>query len=116
VTDGRTLTGTDIVVADLGTWRGTGDGVALDPERGRLLFPGSPPRSCEVRYAYRVPGRIGGGPYDRGDSLTEPPPGGRAFTVRGTGTAPFGALADALRADHGAADVLTILDDAVATG
>lgn len=55
--------------ADLGDWRryraeaGT---VAVDPERGRMLFrPGQAPSSVNVTYHYGSPADLGGGAYDR---------------------------------------------------
>lgn len=63
--DGRVVEPAEIRSADLGDWAVAGDRVAVDPELGRLAFPGPAPDRCEVRYAYRVPAGIGGGPYDR---------------------------------------------------
>ena len=45
--------------------------VAVDPELGRLAFPPKAlPRKVYVSYAYGFSGDIGGGPYDRSDSIT----------------------------------------------
>ncbi|MGD9096438.1 MAG: hypothetical protein PVF97_00050 [Desulfobacterales bacterium] len=44
--------------------------VAIDPVRGRLAFPpGVLPGEVRVSYAYGFSGDIGGGPYDRRESL-----------------------------------------------
>ncbi len=37
----------------------------VDLDQGRLTFTGAAPTRCRIRYRYRSPGRIGGGPYRR---------------------------------------------------
>lgn len=45
--------------------------VAVDPVLGRLAFPdGVVPERVKVSYAYGFSGDVGGGPYNRGDSVT----------------------------------------------
>jgi hypothetical protein len=47
--------------------------VAVDPETGRLAFPdGVVPERVAVSYAYGYSSDIGGGPYDRRQSIVEP--------------------------------------------
>src|ERR1051325_874142 len=44
--------------------------VGIDPVRGRIAFPsGVVPNGVQVSYAYGFSGDIGGGPYDRRDSM-----------------------------------------------
>lgn len=44
--------------------------VGVDPVRGRIAFPGGVvPNAVQVSYAYGFSGDIGGGPYDRRDSM-----------------------------------------------
>lgn len=44
--------------------------VAVDPQQGRLAFPkGVIPENVKVSYAYGFSGDVGGGPYDRCDSV-----------------------------------------------
>jgi len=62
---GRTVEPAEIRAADLGAWAVRAGGVTVDPELGRLAFPRPAPAGCEVRYGYRVPAGIGGGPYPR---------------------------------------------------
>lgn len=87
-----------LIIADLSTWTASFDGdgdhiVAIDPQRGRLLF--SPVLldeladdmesldSVKVSYSYGFSGEIGGGPYARLDPQTTPP---AEFTVRKSDT------------------------------
>jgi hypothetical protein len=44
--------------------------VAVDPERGRLKFPAAP-HQVFVSYNYGFPGDLGGGPYDRTQSVDD---------------------------------------------
>ncbi len=65
--------------------------VAIDPERGRLLFaPGVTPAAAGVRvgYAYGSAADLGGGPYDRRSTLTDPATVDATFTVAKAGPAP----------------------------
>jgi hypothetical protein len=70
--DGRTAEPTAIGSANLGAWPSATDRITVDPELGRLAFPPPGPARCEVRYSYRVPAGIGGGPYDRPASADDP--------------------------------------------
>ncbi len=46
--------------------------VAVDPALGRLAFPaGVKPQNVEVSYAYGFSGDVGGGPYDRRESVAK---------------------------------------------
>jgi hypothetical protein len=60
----RTSAGTDVTVPIA---------AAVDPELGRLALPSPAPSQLvgvEVRYAYGFPGDVGGGPYDRRESVS----------------------------------------------
>lgn len=47
--------------------------VAVDPVLGRLAFPkGVTPEQVQVSYAYGFPGDLGGGPYERRETLAGP--------------------------------------------
>ncbi len=79
----------------------------LDPVLGRLVFPaGAPTGSVEVSYAYGFSGDLGGGPYDRSDSvesmLVDPSTGNPAVTwqvaVSATETAVPGRVYNSLAA------------------
>ncbi len=49
--------------------------VAVDPESGRLAFlTEQPPKRVEVSYSYGFSGDIGGGPYDRSESIASAAP------------------------------------------
>lgn len=79
------LLASQILIADLSAWSapfdtaGTTYKIAIDPERGRLLFsqyayPGTPPISkAEVIFNYGFSSELGGGPYDRLAPATTPP-------------------------------------------
>ncbi len=79
---------------------------AIDPLRGRLAFPaGSVPAEVRVSYAYGFAGDIGGGPYNRRDSvaaLLQRPPTWQAGVSRDTvavgGEPIFTSLAAAVQA------------------
>ena len=77
-----------IMICDLSTWRNSPpskdytrlDGtlqtrsitLAVDPVLGRLAFPsGVTPARVQVSYSYGFSGDVGGGPYNRTDSLTD---------------------------------------------
>lgn len=69
-----------VVARDLDAWEGgvspfpgiPADGVAIDPERGRLLFATPPAGEVRVDYAHGFAAAMGGGPYDRRATLTDP--------------------------------------------
>ena len=82
-----------ILICDLSTWRNSPpskdyprlDGtlqtrsitLAVDPVLGRLAFPsGVTPARVQVSYSYGFSGDVGGGPYNRTDSLTDALTGG----------------------------------------
>lgn len=49
--------------------------VAVDPESGRIAFLDQvPPSQVEVTYAYGFSADMGGGPYDRSDTMAQIPP------------------------------------------
>jgi len=49
-----------------------GEAVAIDPDRGRLLLPpGANPHRVLVTYHYGASGDVGGGPYDRTESVED---------------------------------------------
>jgi hypothetical protein len=66
-----------IMICDLSNWPSASAGedirVIVDPQLGRLALPaGGPPASrVEVGYAYGFSSDIGGGPYDRSESLVD---------------------------------------------
>jgi len=70
-----------IMICDLGGWESSGwqppatnAGILaiVDPQRGRLALPaGSTASRVEVGYAYGFSSDIGGGPYDRSESLVD---------------------------------------------
>ncbi|MBN1262147.1 MAG: hypothetical protein JXB35_15825, partial [Anaerolineae bacterium] len=62
----------DVIVSDLRHWRRPCAGkVAIDPRLGRLAFAeGETPASVEVSYHYGFSSEIGGGSYDRQQTLT----------------------------------------------
>jgi hypothetical protein len=73
--DAQAVPSTRIVSQDLRDWRRPAGGtVAVDVERGRLAFAeGEEPQAqVEVTYNYGFSAAIGGGPYDRRSTLTEP--------------------------------------------
>jgi hypothetical protein len=77
--EGRPVAADKVVPADLGDWNayapipGT---VAVDPVRGRLLFPRHhPPRRVYVSYHYGFSAEVGGGEYTRPVSWPRPAPG-----------------------------------------
>jgi hypothetical protein len=66
----------DILVCDLSDRQGGGwahtppaGQVGVDPELGRIAFGSDPVGAVEVGYAYGFGGDLGGGPYDRRDSI-----------------------------------------------
>lgn len=78
----------EILICDLGDWQRppasktyitqTGESVelpirvAVDPELGRLAFPfGEEPQTLQASFAYGFSADLGGGPYDRRDSLAQ---------------------------------------------
>lgn len=73
---------TQIVISDLANWRrpppsaaGLPLEVAVDPLRGRLALPeGVDARNVEVSYAFGFSTDIGGGPYNRGQTLVTDEP------------------------------------------
>lgn len=58
-----------IIPADLSNWSPPPprNHIAIDPELGRIMFPGRqrPKRSVQVSYSYGFPAPIGGGEYER---------------------------------------------------
>lgn len=67
-----------IAICDLSDWHegltpvAEGITVQVDPRLGRLAFPDAiPPEQVDVSYAYGFSGDIGGGPYNRSDSLQD---------------------------------------------
>lgn len=75
---GRVIRLADLEIRDLSNWN-LGEGglegrpkVAVDPVRGRLAFPGGVPARVRVSYSYGFGGDVGGGSYERRDSLTDP--------------------------------------------
>ncbi len=108
-----------IVIADLSSWTvpkpapGSSQ-VAVDPRLGRILF-GTPP-SGEVRgtYAYGFAAEMGGGPYDRRATLTDPASAAFCHEVSKSGTGT--PLADAVKAwaaGSRALGVIRVLDSAI---
>jgi hypothetical protein len=72
----QTIPAGDILVCDLsdksgGGWAHTPPAgkLAVDPELGRIAFGGDPTGAVEAGYTYGFGGDLGGGPYDRRDSV-----------------------------------------------
>lgn len=87
--DGQLIPPSDVVCLHLGGWvrRPPAGKVAIDPARGRLAFPaGENPGDVRVSYSYGFSGDMGGGPYDRQQSLAETKSQTRLIRVA-TGTA-----------------------------
>lgn len=61
----------EIVICDLTDWRRPPSGqIAVDPVLGRLAFPaGDTPDPVLVSYSYGFSGDVGGGPYNRNESV-----------------------------------------------
>jgi hypothetical protein len=68
------------VVPDLGEAQ-----VAIDVERGHMLFAEAPLRSLAISYNYGFSGDFAGGPYDRIDTLAIPGQSDWRFTVSSSG-------------------------------
>jgi len=105
----------DIVPADLSDWtsRPYGDQVAVDPERGRIMFPpDAPPKNAVwVSYTYGFSADMGGGEYVR------PIRQAAKATLYQVGTgAPFATVTTALaqwRTDKPEGAVIEIVDSSV---
>ncbi len=80
-----------------GTWAHLpGDNVAVDPELGRIAFPGNapPPGDVRVTYHYVFSSPIGGGEYGRAESFDQAmPQGAHLVAVPGDVATIAGALA-----------------------
>lgn len=105
---------------DLANWdRPPNDKVAVDVRLGRLSFPESetPSGRVQVNYAYGFSADIGGGPYDRHLTLSEPGPNTWQVSVSKQG--PITTLQQALKAWPREAQpqaIIQILDNAVYGG
>lgn len=88
VADGTPLEPERLLCKDLGAWaRPPAGRVGVDVRRGRISFAaGEEPEEVTVNYAYGFSDDIGGGPYDRRDSLADPAAAEWGATV-GKGTA-----------------------------
>ena len=67
----------DIWISDLTDWEvsqpsGGSFQVVVDPELGRFAFYGAPSGEVRVSYSYGFSANIGGGPYDRRETLAVP--------------------------------------------
>jgi len=81
VRNGQPVKPGQLVSMSLEPWRQPGDAtqIAIDPTLGRIALgsspvDGGPPDSIDVAYSYGFSADLGGGPYDRRESLTEPSP------------------------------------------
>jgi hypothetical protein len=97
--DGQLVSPADVVCLHLGGWvrRPPAGKVAIDPARGRLAFPaGENPSDVRVSYSYGFSGDMGGGPYDRQQTLAEVTDSTHLIQVaKGTAVATIqGALAE----------------------
>lgn|GEM_PF-4221080 len=64
-----------VAAGDLSDWNATGytQRIVIDPQLGRIAVPpGGFPAPMTTSYAYGFAAPIGGGPYERRDSLTDP--------------------------------------------
>ncbi|MDR6673200.1 hypothetical protein [Xanthomonas sp. 1678] len=88
-----------IVVADLSGWRyrPPRGKVAVDPQRGRLMFPPDqvPKKGVRVSYHYGFAADLGGGEYPR--PARRPPPPFTLYRVGQGGASSLPRLGDALR-------------------
>ncbi len=110
----------DLCIGDLSTWRQVSDKVVVDPELGRVAFPGPVSEGVYVDYAYGFSGDVGGGPYDRSASihrwLTRPVTWQvgvtRDLAIRGDGI--YASLAEAVHAWNeqpaGTVGIIAIMD------
>lgn len=107
-----------ILICDLSDWRRPSAPfqVAVDPQHGRLTFPGGTvPTDLLVNYTYGFVADIGGGPYTRRTTLINPTPGDFAATVAQRSSADSTTLVAALTAWNSSSaslGVITILDSA----
>lgn len=91
----------EVFCKDLSSWSPPSAGrVAVDPRLGRIAFaPGeSPADGLTADYHYGFPSDLGGGPYERRDSLVDPLPTDFAPSVAQDGSGDFIALSAALAA------------------
>ena len=90
--DGALVPPLDLVVADLSSWeRPCAGKVAVDPRRGRLAFAaGGEPSQVDVSYNYGFSADVGGGPYDRQDTLASV--GSNTLLIRVARSGPIGTL------------------------
>jgi hypothetical protein len=64
----------DIHICSLSDWRRPSDGVAVDPELGRVTFPeGEDPEALLVSHSYGFSSDVGGGPAPRPKAATRAP-------------------------------------------
>jgi hypothetical protein len=80
-----------MVVGDLSAWALPGyvsadsDILAVvDPETGGMMFPGRKPAAVFADFAYAMAADVGGGPYDRIDTLPVPDGETRVFVAAGS--------------------------------
>ena len=84
VKDGTPVPPADVICKNLGDWDPPPAGkVAIDVRRSRLAFaPGEEPASAPlVTFTYGFSADIGGGPYDRLETLSQPDPAPLLLTV-----------------------------------
>lgn len=84
IKDGITVPATDIICQNLSDWNAPPAGkVAIDVRHARLAFaPGEEPASPPlVTFTYGFSADLGGGPYDRQDTLSQPDPAPLLLTV-----------------------------------
>jgi hypothetical protein len=103
--DGVTVPRHEIVAGDLSSWSvpavPPGKTLVVDPERGRLLFPGGPPAGdVRVDLHYGFPGAVGAGTYDRRSAEAEAADrvvtGGYSLTAPRLGTTGIMRIDDSL--------------------
>lgn len=94
-----------VAAGDLSTWSvpavPPGKTLIVDPERGRMMFPGGPPTGdVRVDLHYGFPGAVGAGTYDRRDAEAEAPDrvvtGGYSLTALRLGTTGIMRIDDSL--------------------
>ncbi len=94
---GKEVPAGKVEVADLSAWQPPAAGkVRIDPQLGRFMFDAGRKKDVRVRYGYGGAAALGGGPYDRLATLTDPDAVAEVFEVsKGGALATLQAALDA---------------------